>query len=105
VALGLAGSSFALAFVGVCFWGLSFSGAPTLLQTALADASADASDIAQSMLVTVFNLSFAGSGLLGGVLLGTVGSAVFPWLLASLACAAALVAWCFRATAFPRVEG
>ncbi len=101
VALGEAGSSFALVFIGVCVWGLSFSGAPTLLQTALADAAGDTSDIAQSMLVTVFNLSFAASGLLGGVLLGTVGSAVFPWLMAALACAGAWVAWRFRASAFP----
>jgi hypothetical protein len=35
--------------------GLQFGGAPTL-QTALADAAGDGADVAQSALVTVFNL-------------------------------------------------
>ncbi len=57
---------------------MSFSGAPTLLQTALADAAGDGAEAAQSMLVTVFNLAFAASGVLGGVLLETLGAAAFP---------------------------
>lgn len=82
-------------------WGLSFSGAPTLLQTAMADAAGKDADVAQSMLVTVFNLSFAASGLLGGVLLETVGSSVLPWMLAGLAFAGWLIAWHCRSRGFP----
>ncbi|MGN8084191.1 MFS transporter [Variovorax sp. 22077] len=98
---GLCGSSAAAMLAGVVLWGLSFSGAPTLLQTALADAAGKDADVAQSMLVTVFNLSFAGSGLLGGVLLETVGSFVFPWMLTALAFAGWFIAWRCRSRGFP----
>ncbi|UUM26579.1 MFS transporter [Acinetobacter colistiniresistens] len=63
-------------------WGLSFSGAPTLLQTLLANAAKENADIAQSLLVTVFNLSFAFSGILGGILLETVGVQYFSIVIA-----------------------
>lgn len=62
-------------------WGLSFSGAPTLLQTVLANAARENADIAQSLLVTVFNLSFACSGIIGGILLETLGTHYFPFLI------------------------
>lgn len=101
VVFGFFGSSAAAMLGGVVLWGLSFSGAPTLLQTAMADAAGKDADIAQSVLVTVFNLSFAASGLLGGVLLETVGSSVLPWMLAGLAFAGWLVAWHCRSRGFP----
>ncbi len=101
VVFGFCGSSATAMLVGVVLWGFSFSGAPTLLQTALADTAGKDADVAQSMLVTVFNLSFASSGLLGGVLLETVGSSVFPWVLAALACIGWLIAWHCRSHGFP----
>lgn len=76
---GVGSTSLWVICVGVAVWGLSFSGAPTLLQTALADAAGEGADVAQSMLVTVFNLSFAGSGITGGVLLESTGAKSFPW--------------------------
>jgi len=78
---GLGFTSPLVIYLGVALWGLSFSGAPTLLQTALADAAGNRADIAQSMLVTVFNLSFTGSGIIGGVLLETAGVVSFPWIV------------------------
>lgn len=54
--LGLSGGSPAAVLLGIAVWGLTFGGAPTLLQTALADTAGDGTDVAQSMLVTVFNL-------------------------------------------------
>lgn len=80
-------------YLGVIVWGLSFGGAPTLLQTALADATGDAADVAQSMLVTVFNLAFAGSGVIGGVLLETAGVASLPWVLLVIVLAGWFTAW------------
>lgn len=62
----------------VALWGLSFGGAPTLLQTALADAAGEGAEVAQSMLVTVFNLAFAAGGAMGGVLLETAGADALP---------------------------
>lgn len=81
-ALGLALSSAAfwpVAF-GLAVWGFTFGGAPTLLQTELADAAGDQADIAQSILVTVFNLAVAGGGMLGGLWVDTQGAASLPWL-------------------------
>lgn len=62
-----------LVMLGIVLWGITFGGAPTLLQTALADVADENVDIAQSMLVTVFNLAVAGGGILGGILLQNVG--------------------------------
>jgi len=73
-------------------WGLSFGGAPTLLQTALADTAGDGADVAQSMLVTAFNLAFAASGVLGGLLLETLGPSAFPWVILGLLLIALVVA-------------
>lgn len=76
--LGLGGLPASAIYISIVLWGMSFGGAPTLLPTALADVAGDGADIAQSMLVTVFNLAFAGSGVIGGVLLETWEQALFP---------------------------
>lgn len=82
-----------LAGMGIAVWGLSFGGAPTLLQTALADRAGEHADTAQSVLVTVFNLAFAGSGALGGMLLYTSGAKVLPCVAAGLLAMGGLIAW------------
>lgn len=82
--LGLGHLPVILTCIAMAVWGLSFGGAPTLLQTALAEMAGDGADVAQSMLVTAFNLAFAGSGVIGGVVLATRGPAWFPWLLLAL---------------------
>ncbi|WP_300756186.1 MFS transporter [Janthinobacterium sp.] len=89
-----------MVYLSVAVWGLSFSGAPTLLQTALADAAGEGADVAQSMLVTVFNLAFAGSGVLGGLLLETAGAATIPWVLLGLLLLALFIAWQARTHGF-----
>ena len=66
--------------LAMAVWGLAFGGVATLFQTALARRAGDSADLAQSMLVTGWNLSIAGGGLLGGVLLDHLGAR-------SLACA------------------
>ncbi|MDR0205325.1 MAG: MFS transporter [Delftia acidovorans] len=91
--LGLAGQSAVAVLIGVAAWGLSFGGAPTLLQTALADAAGEGADVAQSMLVTVFNLAVASGGVAGGLLLGWRGASALPWTLAVLALACLSVVW------------
>ncbi|WP_171962429.1 MFS transporter [Bordetella trematum] len=79
-------------YLAVILWGLSFGGAATLLQTALADSAGEAADVAQSMSVTIWNSAIAGGGAVGGLLLQSQGLTVFPWVLAALALAALLVA-------------
>ena len=84
----------------MALWGLSFGGAPTLLQTAIADTAGEHSDVAQSMLVTIFNLAIACGGVLGGILLDTAGAGSFAWTVAAVAALALLAAWQARTHGF-----
>lgn len=68
----------------VLFWGLSFGGSATLFQTASARIAGEHTDLAQSMIVTVWNIAIAGGGILGGVLLGQWGAAMLPWAVISV---------------------
>lgn len=68
----------ALVYISVALWGLTFGGAPTLLQTALADAAGDEADMAQSFFVTLFNLGVAGGGRIGGYLLDWTSAKALP---------------------------
>jgi len=81
VFLGLFSGSALAIYIGVFIWGLTFGGAATLLQTALADSAGKGADVALSMNVVVWNSAIAGGGLLGGVLLGQWGVSSFPWVL------------------------
>ncbi|QMV74068.1 MFS transporter [Comamonas piscis] len=64
-------------YLAVAVWGLGFGGLPPLLQTALAKSAGPAADVAQSMLVTSWNLAIAGGGIAGGLLLAQWGVAAF----------------------------
>ncbi|MFB8001514.1 MFS transporter [Nocardia sp. NPDC056000] len=90
IVLAIAGGSPVAAIIGIIAWGLAFGGAPTLLQTAIGRAAGPEADLAQSMLVTVFNLAVAGGGLLGGILLQSNGTQSLP-IAAAVAALAALV--------------
>ncbi|ROM49313.1 MFS transporter [Pseudomonas poae] len=78
---GLLGNVPQVIYLGVAVWGLSFGGAATLLQTALADAAGDGADVALSLNVVAWNSAIAVSGVVGGVLLDTWGVAAFPWAM------------------------
>lgn len=77
----------------IALWGLTFGGAATLLQTAIADTSAEHADMAQSMVVVAWNLAIAGGGLAGGVLLETAGISAFPWVMQILLVVGLGIAW------------
>ncbi|GAA3901598.1 MFS transporter [Gibbsiella dentisursi] len=92
LALGVAGNKPAIVYAAVALWGLAFGGAATLFQTALAKTAGDAADVAQSMLVTAWNVAIAGGGIVGGILLERFGTGAFsPALLILLATALAVV--------------
>lgn len=91
VALATGGTSALVVFIAVAVWGATFGGASTLLQTAVGDVAGDGADVAQSMLVTVWNLAVAGGGVVGGLLLDSVGPRAIPWVLAALASVGLLV--------------
>lgn len=60
-------------------WGLGFGGAATLFQTASARAAGPVADVAQAMIVTVWNIAIAGGAILGGLILDTAGAVRLPW--------------------------
>ncbi|HCF6118209.1 TPA: MFS transporter [Pseudomonas aeruginosa] len=108
VMLGFLGSVPEVIYIGVAVWGLSFGGAATLLQTALADAAGDGADVALSLNVVAWNSAIAGSGVVGGVLLDRWGVASFPWAMVVLVGVGFAIVWSTRVHGFksgPRAAG
>lgn len=82
--LALLGRSPWAVLIATAAWGMAFGGAATLFQTASARVSGDSADIAQSMVVTVWNAAIAGGGALGGLLLKRGCAGALPWSLVAL---------------------
>ncbi|WKK25819.1 MFS transporter [Streptomyces olivoreticuli] len=99
--LAVLSTSPAMVYVAVTLWGLGWGGAPTILQTAAGDAGGEQADAAQAMLVTLWNVAMAGGGVLGGVLLGLVGAAAFPWSVLALLAPVLIVVLAARRHGFP----
>lgn len=99
--LGTAAGSPTAVYLGIAVWGLAFGGAATLFQTASAQAAGDAADVAQSMVVTAWNLAIAGGGLFGGALLQSRGAGALPWSLIVLLVPALVLAWRACTHGFP----
>jgi predicted MFS family arabinose efflux permease len=100
LAFGLMPANPAVIYVGIAVWGISFGGAATLLQTALADAAGRGADVALSMNVVAWNGAIAGAGVVGGMLLDVWGASAFPWALVILAGIAFMIASSGHAYAF-----
>ncbi|WP_414170564.1 MFS transporter [Streptoverticillium reticulum] len=82
-------------------WGFGFGGAATLLQTAVADAAGTAADLAQSLLVTCWNLGIAAAAFAGGLLLDHTGPNSLPWSALALLALALTVTATARHHGFP----
>jgi len=100
LALGFSGHSPAVIYCSILLWGITFGGAPALLQTASADATGANADIAQSMIVVAWNLAIAGGGIIGGLLLQDAGVSAFPWVMMALLMVAGYIAWRAREYGF-----
>ncbi|PPT29660.1 MFS transporter [Xanthomonas arboricola] len=87
-------------YVCVAVWGLTFGGAATLLQTALADSAGEGADVALSLNVVAWNSVIAGGGVVGGVLLDRWGAQTFPIAMALLLAIGLLIAWRARQHGF-----
>jgi predicted MFS family arabinose efflux permease len=86
----------------VAGWGIAFGGAPTLLQTALIDASGPANaDVATAMQTTVYNTGIAAGSLAGGLILENASAGALPWFTALLATASTAIVAMARHHAFP----
>jgi len=101
VALGVAADASTMVYVAVATWGLAFGGAATLFQTAIAKTAGEGADVAQSMLVTAWNMAIAGGGIIGGVLLDRLGVTAFSPALLVLLVATLIVVWAARNHGFP----
>ncbi len=100
---GVAASDPAVLLAAVALWGAAFGGAPTLLQTALVDASGPAgADVATALQTTVYNLGIAAGSLTGGLVLGSAGAAALPWVTLAFTAAALSIVATARGHAFPR---
>jgi predicted MFS family arabinose efflux permease len=99
--LGVMGNHPAAVHAAIAAWGLAFGGAATLFQTAIAQTAGDAADVAQSMLVTAWNLAIAGGGIIGGLLLEHSGVVAFAPALLVLLLATLAVVWFARQHGFP----
>jgi predicted MFS family arabinose efflux permease len=104
IALGAAADAPIIVYVAVAAWGLAFGGAATLFQTAMANTAGDGADVAQSMLVTAWNMAIAGGGIIGGVLLDRLGVAAFSPALLILLVATLIVVWVARGHGFPATQ-
>ena len=98
--LGIASHLPAVVYLGMAVWGLSFGGAATLLQTALADTAGSGADVALSMNVVAWNGAIAAAGVAGGALLETWGASAFPWAMVALLVLAFVIAWSASAHGF-----
>jgi predicted MFS family arabinose efflux permease len=102
LALGLYAAHPAVLLGSAALWGAALGGAPTLIQTALVDASGPArADVATSLQTTVYNAGIAAGSLTGGLVLGSSGAAALPWTSLPLIAAALSIVALGRRRAFP----
>ena len=100
--LGLAAREPVALLAAAALGGVAFGGAPTLLQTALVDASGPASaDVATALQTTVYNVGIAAGALAGGLVLGGTGAAALPWVTLAFTVAAQGTVATARRRAFP----
>ncbi len=88
--------------IGTAIWGLTFGGAATLLNTALADAAGEWADIAISLTVVSWNSAISLGGIVGGVLLHAYGISSLPFMLVALLFVSLLIVKINSNYAFPR---
>jgi predicted MFS family arabinose efflux permease len=100
--LGLFGDIPAVLLLAVAGWGAGFGGAPTLLQTALVDASSLGNvNVATAMQTTVYNAGIAAGSLAGGVVLDRADAGALPWTALALVAGALATVTAARRHAFP----
>jgi len=102
LALGIGISHPIIIYIVVTLWGLTFGGAATLTQTAIADNAKKGADIAQSMLVTVWNLAIGGGSAIGAILIESFDVGSFPGVMFILIILGFLIAFRANVYGFPQ---
>ncbi|MEV6287864.1 MFS transporter [Kribbella sp. NPDC051770] len=90
-----------LVYVAAAAWGFAFGSSPSLFIAAVIDATVPASDVAQSVTITVISSSIALGGFLGGVLIPGLGTMSLTWAALLLLVVAAVAVLGGRRFAFP----
>ena len=91
--------------IAIVIWGVAFGGAATQLQTAMAAASGENADVANSLVGVAFNTAIFGGGVGGAVLITYAGGLGLPTVMIALALIAFMVALAGRRVAFPPRSG
>jgi predicted MFS family arabinose efflux permease len=99
--LGFFAASPVAVFASAAAWGLAFGGAASLLQTAMMNTAGTAVDAAQSVMVTGWNIGIAGGGIIGGALLGSLGTSALSWTPFALLVVVLVIVVVGRRHAFP----
>ncbi|GLP76033.1 MFS transporter [Mycobacterium antarcticum] len=97
----VAHQSLAAVIVAIVVWGVAFGGAATQLQTAMAIASGENADVANSLIGVSFNLAIFAGGVSGGLLITHFSGISLPAVMVALAFGALIFALCARRSAFP----
>ncbi|MGO4732229.1 MFS transporter [Paenibacillus sp. 2KB_22] len=104
VVMGIGTHQPVMIILGIMIWGITFGGAATLLQTAIAQAGDKSTDVAQSMLVTAWNLAIGGGGIIGGILLEVLGAGYLAGSLFILLIPALLITMRSYKYGFPKAK-
>ncbi|MDX3234373.1 MFS transporter [Streptomyces sp. ME03-5709C] len=99
--LGVLSGSTPTVYLAAAVRGVAFGGAATLFQSATMSAAGRAADVAQSMLVTMWNIGIAGGGVIGGALLAGLGARSLTWAVLALLVPSAVVVVRAKGHAFP----
>lgn len=102
LAFGLFITNASVILIGIGIWGLTFGGAATLLNTALADAAGEWVDIAISLTVVSWNSAISLGGIVGGILLHVYGVSSLPFMLVGLLFVSLLIVKMNANYAFPK---
>lgn len=68
-----------LVYLAAAAWGLAFGSSPSLFIGGAINATAEAADVAQSIVISFFSGSIALGGLVGGLLIASLGTASITW--------------------------
>ncbi|MBW8705871.1 Purine ribonucleoside efflux pump NepI [Streptomyces sp. MBT84] len=91
-----------LVYIAVAAWGFAFGSSPSLFIGGAIDATGAASDVAQSITITVFSASIALGGFIGGLLLANLDATSITWASLALLIAAGAAVIGGRKHAFPK---